>query len=173
MYLTPIPSPPANRLVELGEGPQIVDRFMGELQRFKRSPADMPRVRSVALNLVRDAAPNDDLEEIRRVWQYVRDAIRYVKDVRDVDTIQTPRTTLDTMQGDCDDKSLLLSAMLESIGYATRFAVSATVPTGTYNHVFVEAFVPRFGRWIPLETSVPGYPFGRSIRSYEPLRRFA
>lgn len=173
MYLPPAQSSPPARIIDLGSGISAIDRFVAELNRFKRSPAEIPRVRGRALELVQDAAPNDEIGEIRRVWRFVRDAIRYVKDVRGVDTLQSPRMTLELLQGDCDDKALLLSSMLESIGYATRFAVSATVKHGTYNHVYVETFVPRLGRWMPLESSVPGFPFGRAIRSHEPLRRFA
>ena len=173
MYLPPAIQPPQNRIINLGAGPGSIDRFVRELQRFKSSPAEIPRVRALAQDLVRDAAPNDELEEVRRLWRYVRDAVRYVKDVRSVDTLQTPRRTLDVLQGDCDDKALLLAALLESIGYATRFAVSATNPRGTYNHVYVEAFIPRVGAWTPLESSVPGFPFGRAVHSYEPLKRFA
>lgn len=173
MYLAPTQYPPRARLLELGQGPMTVDHFIRELSRFKRQAQELTHVRRLALELVQDAAPNDDVEEVRRVWEFVRDGVRYVRDVRNVDTLQSPRTTLDLLQGDCDDKSLLLASLLESLGYATRFAVSATSPRGSYNHVYVEAFVPRVGRWVPLESSIAGFPFGRSLRSYEPLRRFA
>ncbi len=173
MYVSTRPSPPSARLLQLGDGPATVDRFVAELQRFKLAPAELVAVRRAALGLVRELAPNDDVAEVRALWSYVRDSIRYVKDVRGVDTLQSPRTTLELAQGDCDDKSLLLASLLESIGYATRFTVSATVPRGSYNHVFIEAFVPKLGRWIPLESSITGFPFGRSLRSFEPLRRFA
>jgi len=166
------PRPPA-RLLQLGSGPATVDRFVEELQRFKLAPEELVKVRRVALGLVNELPPNDDVSEVRALWHYVRDAIRYVRDVRGVDTLQSPRTTLELTQGDCDDKSLLLASLLESIGYATRFAVAATSPRGSYNHVYVEAFVPKVGKWIPLESSVAGFPFGRALRSFEPLRRFA
>jgi len=156
----------------LGEGPATVDRFVAELKQFKLAPAELVAVRRAALGLVKGLAPNDDVSEVKTLWGFVRDQVRYVRDVRGVDTLQSPRATLDLMQGDCDDKSLLLASMLESLGYATRFTVSATAPRGSYNHVFVEAFVPRLGRWIPLETSVTDFPFGRSLKSYEPVRRF-
>ena len=172
MYLVS-PRPPAPRLLNLGSGPSSVDRFVRELSRFKHAPRELAYVRRLALELVHDTAPNDDVNEVRQLWEYVRDGVRYVRDVHNVDTLQSPRMTLDTLQGDCDDKALLLSSLLESIGYATRFTVSATSPRGSYNHVYVEAFVPRLGRWIPLEASIAGFPFGRSLRSYEPLRRFA
>ncbi len=173
MYVSTPSSPQKARLLELGQGPSTVDRFVAELQRFKLAPAELVKVRRVALGLVLELPANADVDEVRMLWRFVRDSIRYVRDVRGIDTLQTPSTTLKLGQGDCDDKSLLLSALLESIGYATRFTVSATSPRGSYNHVYVEAFVPKLGKWIPLESSVSGFPFGRSIRSYEPLRRFA
>lgn len=172
MYLVN-PPPPAPKLLQLGSGPSTVDRFVRELSRFKHAPRELAYVRRLALELVQDAAPNDDVEEVRRLWEYVRDGVRYVRDVHNVDTLQSPRMTLDTLQGDCDDKSLLLASLLESIGYATRFVVSATSPRGSYNHVYVEAFVPRLGRWIPLESSIAGFPFGQALRTFEPVRRFA
>lgn len=165
------PASPA-KLLQLGEGPATVDRFIAELKRFKIDPGELVAVRRAALGLVKDLAPNDDEAEVRTLWKYVRDQVRYVRDVRGVDTLQSPRTTLELMQGDCDDKSLLLASMLETIGYSTRFAVSATQPRGSYNHVYVEAFVPRLGKWIALESSVTDFPFGRSIKSHEPVRRF-
>lgn len=173
MYVSPSRPAPASKFLQLGEGPQTVDRFVSELQRFKMEPAEIVRVRRVALGLVQDLPPNADVLEVKALWQFVRDEIRYVRDVRGIDTLQTPTKTLELHQGDCDDKSLLLSALLESIGYATRFTVAATMPRASYNHVYVEAFVPKLGKWIPLESSVAGFPFGASIRSYEPLRRFA
>lgn len=172
MYIAPTFKPPRARLLELGSGLGSVDRFVHELARFKREAGELLHVRRLALELVSDAAPNDDIGEVRRLWQFVRDGIRYVRDVHNLDTLQSPRLTLELLQGDCDDKSLLLASLLESLGYATRFAVSATSPRGSYNHVYVEAFVPKLGRWIPLESSIAGYPFARSLRSFEPLRRF-
>jgi transglutaminase-like putative cysteine protease len=172
MYVSP--KAPASRItmLELGEGPGVIDRLVAELQRFKRDPRELAYVRGVALDIVTNLAPNDDLGEVRAVWQYVRDQVRYVRDVASVDTLQTPRATLSVLQGDCDDKAVLLASLLETIGYATRFVVSATVPGRSYNHVYVEAFVPKLGRWIPLESSIAGFPFGRALPTAEPLRRF-
>jgi hypothetical protein len=160
------------RLIQLGSGLRSVDRFVRELQRFKASPRELWAVRRAATDLVHEVPPNDDLGEVRALWEFVRDGVRYVRDVRNVDTLQAPRVTLDVLQGDCDDKSLLLASLLETIGYATRFAVAATDPRSSYNHVYVEAFVPRLGKWIPLESSIAGFPFGKALRSFEPLRRF-
>jgi len=170
LHLNP---PSRSRLVSLGEGPQTVGRFIAELQGFKRSPGELAHVRALAMELVDDLPPNVEAQEIRRIFEHVRDAVRYTKDVRGVDTLQSPSVTLETRQGDCDDKALLLSALLESIGYATRFVVAATLPRGGYNHVYVEVLNPRTGRWIPLESSISSFPFGMALRTFEPVRRFA
>lgn len=174
MYLTPASAPRTSaQLLELGEPPLSIDRFLAELGRWKRHPRELFHVRERALELVRDAAPNGEREELRRVFEYVRDAVRYVKDVRGVDTLQTPTATLERLQGDCDDKTLLLAALLESIGYPTRFVVAATKPGQSYNHVYLEAYAASEGRWIALEPSIASYPFGRALPSFEPVRHYS
>lgn len=173
MYVSPRPQAPNVSLVNLGEGPGVIDRLVAELQRFKRDARELSYVRGVALELVSNIAPGDDLGEIRAVWKYVRDQVRYVRDVNQVDTLQGPRATLSILQGDCDDKAVLLASLLETIGFVTRFAVSATIPRRSYNHIYVETFVPRLGKWIPLESSIAGFRFGQALPTFEPLRRFA
>ncbi len=173
MYVTAPARRPSVSILNLGEGPAVIDRLVGELQRFKRDPQELAHVRGVALDLVSSVSPGDDLGEIFAVWHYVRDAVRYTRDIANVDTLQSPRATLRILQGDCDDKSVLLASLLETVGFATRFAVSATVPRHSYNHVYVETFVPKLGKWIPLESSIAGFPFGRALPTFEPVRRFA
>lgn len=170
-----LPTPPSRRqasFLQLGDGIVSVDRFVAAMRAFKSSPTELAHVRDVALDLVRDTAPYDQRGEVRAVFRFVRDSIRYVQDVVNVDTLQTPTATLDRLQGDCDDKALLLAALLECIGFATRFVVAATRPGQSYNHVYLETWVPQLGRWVPLETSVAGFPPGRALPSYEPLRRY-
>jgi transglutaminase-like putative cysteine protease len=85
---------------------------------------------------------------IRILQNFVRDKIRYVQDIKNIETIQTPTRTLEIRTGDCDDKSLLLAALLESIGIPARF-LALGYNGENYSHVIVEA---RLGqRWLPLE----------------------
>ncbi len=84
--------------------------------------------------------------------RFVRDRIRYVRDVRGVETLHTPLALLQLGQGDCDDKATLLACLLESIGHKTRFAAVGFEP-GRLSHVLTEA---RIGaRWCPMETTEP------------------
>lgn len=109
-------------------------------------------VRQVAADLVRSLPQYDTAGEIRTLHAFVRDGIRYTNDIRTVETIQTPKATLEMGVGDCDDKSLLLAALLESVGRATRF-VAIGLNGRPLSHVLVEV---RNGKgWMPLETIRP------------------
>jgi transglutaminase-like putative cysteine protease len=126
-------------------------------------------VRSLAESLVRDLPQKSWIEEARAIQHFVRDQIRYTMDVRGTETVATPDQTLARGVGDCDDKSLLASALLESIGHPTRFVAIGKTP-GNFVHVLVETRVAN--RWIPVETTEPvelgwypaGYPY-RLVRN--------
>jgi transglutaminase-like putative cysteine protease len=128
-----------------------------------RNPAQI--VRAKALELVRPYAARRSLAEIRVCYEYVRDAVRYVRDPVDVELVQTPEATLEIMQGDCDDKSTLLAALLTTIGHPCRFVALGFNGNG-FSHVLVET---RSGAgWLPLETILPvtmgWYPEGVTKR---------
>jgi len=111
-----------------------------------------PRVRYLALSLIKHLKQKDFVGEIRELHKYVRDRIRYVKDIDDVETLHDVDRILDASQGDCDDKTILLSALLASIGHKVRIVAVARQPE-QYCHVLLEA---QLGRgWIPLETTEP------------------
>lgn len=109
-------------------------------------------IRQLALSLVHRNGQKDWYGEVRDLHQFVRDHIRYVKDIRGVETLQTPEKTLEIGQGDCDDKSTLLAALLESIGHPTKFIAVGFAPK-QYVHVLVATKIGP--RWIPLETTEP------------------
>jgi transglutaminase-like putative cysteine protease len=52
---------------------------------------------------------------------YVREHVRYVKDIASVERFATPQSTLFMEKaGDCDDSSIALCTLLERIGHETR-----------------------------------------------------
>ena len=127
-------------------------------------------VRNKALSLVQGLRQKDYMNEIRAVQEYVRDSVRYVKDINGVETLSTPGQLLKSMQGDCDDKALLTASLLEVIGHPTRFVAVGRFP-GQYDHVLVETkvFVSKGAvQWIPVETTEPvpvgWYPPGMTQR---------
>ena len=112
--------------------------------------------------LVQSVPPRDWRGEICSLFKYVRDHIRYVRDIEGVETLQTPPATIDLEAGDCDDKSTLLAALLASIGYQSRFVAVGYRQPDSYQHVYVEALLD--GEWVPLDATVPK-PFGWRPRS--------
>lgn len=111
-----------------------------------------PTVRQLAVALTRNLQQKDWYGEILALFEFVRDKIRYVKDVRTVETLHTPVMVLENGQGDCDDKTVLLASLLESLGHKTRLVAIGFAPE-KYSHVYPEVFLN--GKWISLETTEP------------------
>jgi len=116
-------------------------------------------VRLAALQLVESLPQRDWPAEVLALFEFVRDRIRYVRDVRGVETLQQPERTLTFRQGDCDDKSILLAALLQSIGHPARFHAVALTP-GKFSHVYVDTLIG--GKWVGLETTEL-WPMGRVV----------
>lgn len=109
-------------------------------------------VRRAATSLTTGLKQKDYVGEIKKIHAFVRDNIRYIKDIRGVETLHTPEKTLEFGQGDCDDKSVLVAAMLESIGHPTRF-VAMGFRNGGFCHVYVETKIGK--KWFGVETTEP------------------
>ena len=122
-----------------------------------------PLVRHVAVLLTEGIEQKNKFAEIYAVYKFVKDRIRYVRDIRGVETLHTAERVLLNKAGDCDDKSLLTASLLEAIGFKTRFvAVGFSTPKKSmfgnpvacgYSHVLAEVFFNN--KWIPLETTEP------------------
>lgn len=114
-------------------------------------------LRRLALSLVSYLPQKDFYGEVKALHKFVRDNVRYIKDVNGVETLHTVPVILQNMQGDCDDKAILLASMLETIGHPARFVAGGRQP-GKFSHVWVDARINN--RWIGLETTMP-WPCGK------------
>lgn len=121
-----------------------------------RKGRENPDVRAQALALVYGLKQKDYINEARRVHAFVRDRIRYVRDPRGVETLHEADQLLRQKTGDCDDKSILAAALLETLGHPTRL-VAVGLDRRGYCHVFPEVSIR--GRWYPVETTEP-WAFG-------------
>lgn len=115
-------------------------------------------VRAKALNLTQDLPQKDGIGEIRKLFDYVQNSIRYVRDIHNVETLAPPEQTMSQESGDCDDKAVLLASLLEAIGHPTRFVAVGFQPEN-YSHVFVDTRVGPPGKWLSLDPTEP-YPMG-------------
>lgn len=125
---------------------------MAELAgRYKADPA----IRYAAESIVSHLPERDWQAEAAAIQAYVRDSIRYIQDVNGIETIKTPDVTLETGQGDCDDKAVLAASLLESIGHPARFVAIASRTPGDYDHVYVETRIGNVWRGVETTEQVP------------------
>lgn len=127
-------------------------------------------VRQTAISILRrrEVKPKDYIGEIKALFEWVQQNIRYTKDTYRVEVLHTPQRMLELRAGDCDDMTILLGALLESIGHPVRLVL--TGPDGLrpelFSHIYLE--VSLRGRWIPLDATMP-HPMGWAPRT--PIRK--
>lgn len=134
------------------EGIMVTLRKMRDLVRQQRTD---PRIVGTARSLVFHTPDKDALAEIRVLFEFVRDRIRYVQDVYEVETLSTPVYTLRSRSGDCDDQVTLLASLIEAIGYPTRFVVGAYHDPSILEHVYLEVYA--HGEWIACDPTERNY----------------
>ena len=107
-------------------------------------------VKEAACHLIADLPQKDRLGELSRLFYFVRDQIRYVWDINDIEELKGAPYLLKIKAGDCDDKCILGCALAESIGYKTRL-VAIGPNQRDFVHVYYEVCLD--GNWIPCETT--------------------
>lgn len=118
-----------------------------------------PGIRKLALEITAGCGTHQNWTcNIECLHAWVRDNIRFIGDVLEVETLQTPELTLTQGAGDCDDQSILLAALLQSIGHPARF-IAVDLGHGGFSHVFVETPIGAY--WVAAETTEPGWELGR------------
>lgn len=142
------------QLMGIPNGVQGVKQTLKIMRQLVRDGKKSLIIRRKAQELTAGLNQKDFLGEIRAIHRFVRDHIRYVKDVNGVETLHTPEKVLEFGQGDCDDKSVLVAALLESIGHPSRF-VAISQSKGNFCHVYVETRIGRSNKWITVETTEP------------------
>jgi len=98
------------------------------------------------------------LHEIDAVFEWIKLNIEFRGEYGE--TLQSPEATLNLGAGDCDDQAVLESAMLNSLGYQTRFrTVALNHSPHELSHVFVEVLDKQTRQWIPVDPTVErSYP---------------
>lgn len=116
-----------------------------------------PTTRMRVAQMLTLVPPKDSLGEIRTLFEYAQQRIRYMSDIADVETISAPEQTIATGAGDCDDKAILLATMLEIAGFPTRLIATGYNAPDTFEHVYLAVMLPD-GSFLPLDPSEPYWP---------------
>jgi transglutaminase-like putative cysteine protease len=152
---------PPTELSFIATGPAGIRDTLRRMARIVRTYRRDATIRQLAVEIRQNArVPGKDFRgEARALWQFVRSYITYVRDVREVETLQTPPLVLKNRAGDCDDQAMLLASLLEALGHPTKFVALGFDAPDHYTHVLTETRIGN--RWVPLETTVDK-PFGWS-----------
>ena len=119
-----------------------------------------PKIRALAINILRQAGiPGKDyVGEMVAIHNWVRDNVRYTRDVAGQETLCPPEEiAFNSRAGDCDDMAMLDAALLGAIGIPSRFVTIGVTPD-SFSHVYLQA-KPK-GTWIPLDPIMKDKPAG-------------
>jgi hypothetical protein len=106
------------------------------------------RVRDEAHGLTLDYPGDGTIDQICSIYDYMVGNWRYVRDSRGIEEFQYSNQSLEygegkfSGQGDCDDFSILLASLIESIGGTSRI-VLAYGPMG--GHAYTEVYMGKIG----------------------------
>lgn len=165
-YLQPAPEPPRIYLGFIPQGFEGTKRTLTQIQALIRDGAKDFFVRQKAIDILleKQVKPKDYLAEIKALFEWVQQHIRYTKDTVRVEVLHSAKRMLELRAGDCDDMTILLGAMLEAIGHPVRLVLSGPnlLRQDLFTHIYLEVF--HKGRWIPLDATMP-YPMGWAPRT--------
>jgi transglutaminase-like putative cysteine protease len=121
------------------------------------------RIRGLAEEIVGGLFPHDYLSEYAAILNWVRKNVRYTRDPRTIEQIQTAAVTIEAKHGDCDDSSVVIGALVGTVGAQVRLVAGAFASSPKHprngqsllSHVWLEAFEPAAGAWVVLDP-VPG-----------------
>jgi hypothetical protein len=124
------------------------------MQYAAQAGAQDPKIRELALKIVSGVPNNDRQGEIDAIYNWVKDNIAF-RGEHD-ETVQAPEVTLRFEGADCDCQSVLVAALLGSIGYPVNFKTVASVGEKDFSHVYAEVLDDSTGQWraLPLDTTV-------------------
>jgi len=147
---------PSIRIVRVPKGACGTIASAGLIANLIREGARDFYVRQNAIEIFREmgARPKDRFGEVLSLFHWVRNKIRYTRDIFRTELLHTARRMLELQAGDCDDMTILLGAMLISTGHPVRLALVGFRPKKphVYSHIYPEVHVN--GKWIALDTTM-------------------
>lgn len=106
----------------------------------------------IILGASNKSTEQNDLKEIYTILAFLRDNIRYTRDMLNIETLIQPQVALVKHASmDCDDFAMLAASLLMTTGYKVRFKAIQAKGAKQIHHVYVEVFSPQQNKWIPVD----------------------
>lgn len=123
---------------DASDAESILAHLNGLVEYFRQSIF----IRNFTVGLLTEDVPNDDKPAMaRKVVSFVRERMKFTEDPQGVELIISPVSLLEDISaqgfawGDCDDHTLLLASMLQSIGIDCRIIAVRLYSTKYFDHV--------------------------------------
>lgn len=143
---------------------QTIAAMRGLIDAGKRDPT----IHELAARIIRGAgvAPFDWRGEVTALFAWVRGNVRFTRDVYGDEALHTAPEIVRLGIGDCDDFTVLLCSLLETVGHRTRIVTissNASDPE-SFSHVFPE--VELDGQWVPVDAGRKRAAVGKGPERY-------
>ena len=114
-----------------------------------------PIILGIARQVTRGCAGRDAMCELRAIYQFVVENVRYTGDVSNVDTFSAPLRTLQMGGEDCDGHSLINAALAMANGFRAKVRITSNRGV-TWDHIYCMVGMPkgRSDRWVALDTTL-------------------
>jgi len=163
----------AQRAINYGPaGVETTLKYMRKLIYDSDKDADRV-VKETAHRIVQNIPPHEHLQQVKAVTAWVRKNLHYVRDIYNKEEVTSPVFALKQIwsgglkhSSDCDDYTVLISALLRSIGFPVRLEALA-VSNPRYDHARLSVFVS--GKWLPIEGTKYQLEVGQGARSVLPI----
>lgn len=169
-YLLPPPAPPRIDRRRIPSGLEGARTTAAHVGRLIRDGAGDFYVRQKAIDILmeRGVPAKDDLGEIDALFRWVQRHVRYTKDPFRIEVLHSARRMLELKAGDCDDMTIVLGALIKSVGHPVRLVLTGpdSLRPDLFSHIYLEA--RHRDQWIPLDATMP-YGMGWSPRT--PVRQ--
>ena len=143
--------------------------MLEDLRRLMHEGMADPSVRRLAEEAI---STNPQCNEIQAIHMFVREKFAYAPDPVDSELFIHPRLMAEDYyserpprSGDCDDHSLLVSAMLGSIGFQSRVVIADTDKDMQWDHAYAQCYSDILDRWINVDTTSE-FPLGWEFHTW-------
>ena len=114
-----------------------------------------PRMLNIARQVTRGCPARDVMCELRAIFRFTVENVRYTGDVSGVDTFSAPIRTLQMGGEDCDGHAVLNCALALCNGYKAKVRITSNRGL-TWDHIYCMVGLPkgRTDKWIALDTTL-------------------
>lgn len=146
---------PTLKAYSMGSGLEERVQLLRKLCWDKENGVLAPRMRYIALQVTRACPARDAICELRSIFKFVVENVRYTGDVAGVDTFSAPIRTLQTGGEDCDGHAVLNSALAICNGFKAKVRITSNRGT-SWDHIYCMVGLPkgRADKWIALDTTL-------------------